>query len=80
MENSEGDISALKAGDVYIHFKGNRYRIIGLGRHSESCEEMVLYEALYDNPMGKLWARPLSMFFENVTGLEGKTVPRFTKV
>ncbi len=70
-----------KAGDLYTHFKGMQYRILGVGRHSETLEEMVFYEALYDNPKGKLWARPLAMFQETVPepGGSGKPVRRFAK-
>jgi hypothetical protein len=67
-------------GTLYRHFKGMRYRILGLGRHSETCEELVFYEALYDNPMGKLWARPKTMFLENVVLPNGNEVPRFQKI
>jgi hypothetical protein len=42
-------------------------------------ELFVIYEALYDNPAGKLWVRPLSMFTELVTR-DGQTFPRFSYV
>ena len=61
----------------YIHSKtGNPYRVIGVGKHSETLEEMVVYEALYDNPDGKIWIRPVKSFTEEVV-LKGKKVPRF---
>jgi hypothetical protein len=60
----------------YRHYKGNEYLVIGLARHSESCEPMVVYQALYGDR--GLWVRPAPMFLETVaTG--GKTVPRFTR-
>ena len=61
----------------YQHSKtGNYYRVIGVARHSETLEEYVVYEALYDNPKSKLWVRPIKMFLEKVI-LNGKKVPRF---
>ena len=63
-------------GAIYQHYKGKLYRVIGLGKHSESLEDVVLYEALYDNPLGRLWCRPISMWFE-IVELDGDKVPRF---
>ena len=59
----------------YRHYKGNEYEVVGIARHSESHEEMVVYRPLYGE--GGLWVRPLTMFTENVT-VDGKTMPRFT--
>lgn len=63
-------------GAIYQHYKGKQYRAIGIGKHSESLEDVVLYEALYDNPLGRLWCRPLSMWSE-IVEVEGDKVPRF---
>ena len=63
-------------GAIYKHYKGNLYRVIGVGKHSETLDEVVLYEALYDNPLGRLWCRPLEMWSEMVD-VEGEKVPRF---
>ena len=60
----------------YQHYKGNFYKVIGVAKHSESMEDLVVYETLYDNPRSKLWVRPLKMFLENVT-IEGKEISRF---
>ncbi len=65
----------LKLGR-YQHYKGHFYRVIGVAKHSETLEELVIYEALYENPDGKLWVRPLKMFLEKVE-INGKKVPRF---
>lgn len=66
----------MKLG-IYKHAKtGNLYKVIGIAIHSETLEDMVVYECLYDNPKSKLWVRPLSMFTEKVEIL-GKRVPRF---
>ena len=61
----------------YKHYKGNFYEVIGIARHSETLEEMVVYKAL-DLPEGQnLWVRPASMFAEMVT-VDGLSVPRFS--
>ncbi|MCX6779751.1 MAG: DUF1653 domain-containing protein [Candidatus Magasanikbacteria bacterium] len=59
---------------IYHHYKGNDYEVVGIAKHSETLEEMVVYKALYDN--GSLWVRPLKMFEENVEVGE-ELVPRF---
>lgn len=66
----------LKVGSSYRHYKGNLYKVLSIAKHSETLEEMVVYECLYDNPDGKIWVRPLKMFLENITK-DGKTFPRF---
>jgi len=48
----------------YRHFKGNMYRVIGIARHSETLEPMVVYQALYGE--GGLWVRPAGMWNETV--------------
>lgn len=63
----------------YEHYKGKQYEVIGVARHSETLEELVVYRALYDSEeFGKnaLWVRPKSMFLENVV-VDGKEMPRF---
>lgn len=71
MENS-----SLKIGK-YRHYKGNEYEVLGVARHSETLEELVVYRALYGEH--GLWVRPLAMFSETVT-MDGKEVPRFMYV
>ncbi len=61
----------------YRHFKGNEYEVIGIARHSETLEEMVVYRALYGD--GGLWVRPAAMWQETVTR-DGVTYPRFTYI
>lgn len=61
----------------YRHFKGMEYEVLGVARHSETLEEMVVYRALYGE--GGLWVRPAAMFLETVEH-EGKIFPRFTYV
>jgi len=61
----------------YKHSKtGNFYRVIGVAKHSETLEELVVYEALYDNPTSKFWVRPIKTFLEKVE-INGKKLPRF---
>lgn len=59
---------------IYEHYKGNKYQVIGVAKHSETLEDMVVYEALYGD--GDLFVRPLGMFLENVQ-VAGELVPRF---
>lgn len=61
----------------YRHYKGPEYQVLGLVRHSETEEEMVLYKALYGEQ--GLWVRPIKMFLEAVT-VNGETVPRFSYI
>ncbi len=63
----------IKPG-IYQHFKGNRYRVIGMARHSETLEEMVVYQALYGEQ--GLWVRPAGMWTEEVCR-EDYQGPRF---
>jgi hypothetical protein len=58
----------------YRHYKGNDYEVIGVARHSETNEQVVVYRPLYND--SGLWVRPLSMFMENVV-VNGVAIPRF---
>ena len=61
----------------YRHFKGNEYRVIGTARHSETMEEMVVYQAMYGEH--GLWVRPASMWSETVER-DGYCGPRFVYI
>jgi hypothetical protein len=61
---------------IYRHFKGGRYEVIAIAKHSETLEEMVVYKALYGD--GGVWVRPASMWEETVV-YGGKEVKRFTR-
>ena len=62
---------------MYEHFKGKRYEVIGVAKHSETLEDYVVYRALYDD--GALWVRPAAMFTEHIV-VDGMTKLRFVKV
>ena len=61
---------------IYQHYKGHKYRVLGVAKHSESLEELVVYQSLDNND---LWVRPIKMFLEDVPNLngDGSMVPRF---
>jgi hypothetical protein len=61
----------------YRHYKGNDYEVLGVARHSETDEELVVYRPLYG--AGALWVRPKAMFCDMVV-VEGTTVPRFQPI
>jgi len=63
----------LKLG-VYEHYKGKRYEVISVAKHSETLEELVVYKALYGD--NDLWVRPLEMFLE-IVEVNGEKMPRF---
>jgi hypothetical protein len=66
----------LVINGIYRHYKGNLYKLHLIGKHSETLEDLVIYECLYHNPEGAIWVRPLKMFTEMVL-VNGKSLPRF---
>ena len=66
-------IEVVKPGR-YRHYKGNEYIVLGIARHSETEEELVVYRQDYGER--GLWVRPLAMFLETIE-LDGQRVPRF---
>lgn len=64
---------------LYKHYKGKVYEVIGLAKHSETLENLVVYKATYQEEGKNLWVRPLKMFLEKVT-IDGIETPRFSKV
>jgi len=60
----------------YRHYKGNFYEVIGVARHSESQEWLVVYRCLYGDH--SLWVRPLEMFKQDVI-VDGRAVKRFQR-
>ena len=69
-------MAAIKNG-TYKHYKGRHYEVIGVARHSETEEELVVYRQLYGEH--GLWVRPKSMFSETVE-IDGRQIPRFEYV
>jgi hypothetical protein len=61
----------------YRHYKGGEYELIGVARHSETLEPLVVYRPLYG--ASGLWVRPHAMFFEQVE-VDGQLQPRFAQV
>jgi hypothetical protein len=59
---------------IYQHYKGALYQVVGLAKHSETLEELVVYRALSGD--NGLWVRPLSMFNEELL-INNLKVPRF---
>ncbi|MBP9842309.1 MAG: DUF1653 domain-containing protein [Simkaniaceae bacterium] len=69
--------NSIIVGSLYEHYKGHRYKVVGVARHSETLEEMVVYQALYGE--GGIWVRPMEMFLENVV-INGHPQRRFKLV
>ncbi len=65
----------LKLGK-YKHYKGNLYEVLGIARHSETLEELVVYKALYQTEGENLWVRPIKMFTETIE-INGEHILRF---
>ena len=74
-------MNEIIVGGIYRHFKSptNRYKIIGIAKNSVDLSDMVIYEAQYENPLAKLWARPIDDFTSEVM-FEGKKIKRFEKI
>jgi len=66
-------MAVIKPGR-YRHYKGNEYTVLGIARHSETLEELVVYRQEYGDR--GLWVRPAAMFGETVI-VDGEAVPRF---
>ena len=61
----------------YRHYKGRDYTVLGIARHSETLEELVVYRQEYGDR--GLWVRPAAMFAELVE-IDGKRLPRFARI
>ena len=71
----------LVPGEIYEHVKtGGQYRLIGVGKHTNDLGEFVVYEALHENPVSKLWVRPLEEFIGEAKSPDGTFHPRFRKI
>ena len=67
----------VMTGIYYRHFKGNVYRVLHIAKHSETLEEMVVYQAMYGER--GIWVRPKTMF-EEVIERDGKAFRRFSPI
>ena len=64
-------------GRYYRHFKGNIYKVLYIAKHSETLEDIVVYQAMYGER--GIWVRPKSMF-EEVIERDGKLIRRFAEI
>lgn len=76
MTNDTDKVLEVKPG-LYTHYKGNNYRVIGAATHSETLEDLTLYQPLYGE--GGYWVRPSKMFHETVE-VDGQTQARFERI
>lgn len=76
-ESMSGSEREIKIGKRYRHFKGNEYLVLHVAKHSETLEEMVVYQALYGDR--GIWVRPLSMFLDRKEA-DGRLVVRFEEM
>lgn len=68
----------LVLNGTYRHYKDKLYKVLHVAKHTETEEELVIYQALYGDY--GIWARPLAMFLEDVTLPDGSKVKRFALV
>ncbi|QQG51182.1 MAG: DUF1653 domain-containing protein [Candidatus Saccharibacteria bacterium] len=77
--NEFADMPTLPLG-TYEHYKGKRYQVLGIGRHTEANEYFVVYAPLYEHSgQPDIWLRPYAMFTSNVE-VNGEIIPRFKAV
>lgn len=71
------EAKTLVIDGLYEHYKGFPYKVLAVALHTETMEELVVYQALYGER--RVWVRPVAMFLEHVT-IGGKSQPRFKPV
>ena len=64
-------------GKYYKHFKGNIYRVLHIAKHSETLEDMIVYQAMYGER--GIWVRPKTMFEETIER-DSKVIRRFEEI
>ena len=69
----------IEPGQIWRHYKNKDYRILVVSCHSEDLTWYVVYEALYDNQVSKIWHRPLDMFLGTVY-VNNEVKPRFQRI
>lgn len=67
--------SSIPIGSIWEHYKKKHYQIIAIARHSETLEELIVYQGLYGSK--EVWVRPVKMFLETID-MEGNPTARFT--
>lgn len=77
LSNEKKQTRGINPGKRYRHFKGKEYLVLHIAKHSETLEEMVVYQALYGER--GIWVRPLDMFLEQVE-VNGSKVNRFEEI
>lgn len=75
--NQSNRLRTINPGKKYRHFKRKEYLVLYIAKHSETLEEMVVYQALYGER--GIWVRPLDMFLEQVE-VNGIKVNRFEEI
>ena len=65
---------SLKKG-IYQHYKGNLYQVFNVATHSETREQVIVYQCLYGDY--SMWVRPLTMFTETITTSDDREIERF---
>lgn len=69
-------MNRIEIGGEYIHSKTKKhYKVLYIGKHSETLEDVVVYQALYDDKA--IWVRPKPMFLEMIKDENGNLVQRF---
>jgi hypothetical protein len=63
---------------LYRHKSGKFYQVFQIAKHAENLEDLVIYQALYGNY--EIWAKPMSLFTENMTSDSGESVPTFSLI
>ena len=69
----------IKVGQIWQHFKGEKYKIIATAKDSEHLSDHIVYEALGDDPISKTWIRTKENFLETINR-GGKEIQRFTLI
>lgn len=77
MKEKKITVRAINAGEKYRHYKGKDYIVLNVATHTETMEELVIYQALYGDK--KIWARPKAMFLDQVE-IDGEIINRFEKM
>ena len=68
----------IEVGQIYVHYKNKRYRVLALAKDSNTLEDLVVYESLYANNVSKFWVRPVAEFMGKVE-IDGKMTERFIR-